>query len=102
MLKHQRGITMIGWLFLLVPVAILGYAGIRLAPIYLNYMKVARSIEQTGTQLKEEEALTPQAIRKTLEKHFDIQSIDYPTVKDVEVRREDQVWLVRAAYEDVA
>ena len=100
--KHQRGITMIGWLFLLVPIAILGYAGIRLAPVYLNYMKVVRSVEQTASQLKEDQTLTAESIRKTLQKHFDIESIDYPTVKDLEIRRENQVWLIRAAYEDVA
>ena len=27
MYSKQRGVTLIGWLFLLVPIAILGYAG---------------------------------------------------------------------------
>jgi hypothetical protein len=102
MRSKQRGITMIGWLFLLIPIAILGYAGIRLAPIYLNYMKVTRSIEQTATQLKDDDSVTAQSIRNTLEKHFDIESVDYPTVKDVQIRREGQSWLIEAAYEDVA
>ena len=41
--SRQRGITFIGWLFLLMPVAIVVYGGIRLAPVYLNYMKVAKA-----------------------------------------------------------
>lgn len=99
---HQRGITMIGWLFLLVPIAILGYAGIRLAPVYLNYMKVVRSIDQTSKQLQEDESLNAASIRNTLEKHFDIESIDFPAVKDVIVRRDGKAWLIEASYEDVA
>jgi hypothetical protein len=100
--RRQRGITMIGWLFLLIPFAILGYAGIRLAPVYLNYMKVARSVTQTATQLKGDESLTVQSIRSTIERHFDIESVDFPTVNDILIRRDGQKWLVRAAYEDEA
>jgi hypothetical protein len=102
MVSKQRGITMIGWLVLLVPIAILGYAGIRLAPVYLNYMKVMRSIEQTSKQLKEEHPLTAPLIRSTLQKHFDIESVDYPTVKDLAIRRDGNVWLIEAEYEDMA
>ena len=48
-MRHsQRGVTFIGWLFLLVPVAIVVYAGIRLTPIYLNYMRVAKSLSQVA------------------------------------------------------
>ena len=48
MRKSQRGITMIGWILMLVPIAIVGYASIRLAPIYRNYLKVAKTVEQVG------------------------------------------------------
>ena len=46
--SRQAGITFIGWLFLLVPVAIVGYAGIRLLPVYLTYMKVAKAVQADG------------------------------------------------------
>ena len=80
--SKQRGVTMIGWIFLLIPIAIVGYAGIRLAPIYLNYMKVARSLEQTAKQhASDGDSTNQQDIRNTLEKHFDIESVDFPKVK---------------------
>ena len=41
---RQRGVTFFGWLILLIPWAVVGYAGIRLAPVYLNYMKVVRAL----------------------------------------------------------
>ena len=50
MKRRQRGITMIGWLFLLIPIAIVGYSCIRLIPIYLNYTKIARSMSQLAQE----------------------------------------------------
>ena len=50
--NRQLGVTALGWLILLTPFAIVFYAGIRLAPVYLNYMKVAKAIDQAGNELK--------------------------------------------------
>jgi hypothetical protein len=104
MFRRQRGVTFIGWVVLLIPVAILGYVGIRLVPIYLNYMRVAHSVEQTATEMKTDEAasLTPQLIRATLSKHFDIESISFPDVKDVAVTRDGTSWTIEAKFEDTA
>jgi hypothetical protein len=104
MFRRQRGVTFIGWLFLLIPVAILGYVAIRLVPIYLNYMRVAQSVQQTATDMKADDAatLTPQLIRSTLGKHFDIESITFPDVKDVTVTRDGTGWTIEAKFEDTA
>ncbi len=104
MIRRQRGVTFIGWLFLLIPVAIVGYMGIRLAPIYLNYMRVAHSVEQTTVEMKTDDVatLTPLLIRSTLSKHFDIESIMFPDVKDLTVTRDGGGWVIEAKYEDSA
>ena len=104
MFRRQRGVTLIGWVILLIPVAILGYVGIRLVPIYLNYMRVAHSVEQTAAEMKTDEVatLTPQLIRATLSKHFDIESISFPDVKDVAVTRDGTGWTIEAKFEDTA
>ena len=52
MRNRQTGVTAIGWVFLLTPLAIVIYAGIRAAPVYLNYMKVAKAMDQSVTELK--------------------------------------------------
>jgi hypothetical protein len=103
-MRHsQRGVTMIGWLFLLVPVAIVVYAGIRLTPIYLNYMRVARSLEQLATENKADEGSnTAEGLRRSLEKHFDIESIEHPALKDINIHRDGDHWVAEADYEDVA
>jgi Domain of unknown function (DUF4845) len=103
MIRRQRGVTFIGWLLLLIPVAILGYVGIRLVPVYLNYMRVAHSVEQTASEMKTEDVgtLTPPAIRAALAKHFDIESITFPTVQDVTVMRDGTGWTIEAKFEDM-
>ncbi|MGC1459740.1 MAG: DUF4845 domain-containing protein [Steroidobacteraceae bacterium] len=104
MIRRQRGVTFIGWLILLIPVAVLGYMGIRLVPIYLNYMRVAHSVEQTAIEMKSDDVatLTPLLIRATLAKHFDIESISFPDIKDVSVTRDGTGWTIEAKFEDSA
>lgn len=100
MRHRQRGITFIGWLILLVPVAIVVYAGIRLAPLYLNYMRVAHSLQQIAQD--EPGEASAQAIRTAIEKRFDIETIEYPDSKDIAVRRDGTRWVIEAKYEDTA
>jgi hypothetical protein len=101
MRNRQRGITFIGWLFLLTPLVIVIYAGIRIAPIYLNYMKVAKALNEVAVEYKTGGA-SSQAIRSTLDKHFEIDMINYPDFRDVKVTHEDGGWTVEAAYDDEA
>ena len=104
MFRRQRGVTLIGWVVLLIPVAIVGYMAIRLVPIYLNYMRVAHSVDATITEMKGDEAstLNPQIIRSTLGKHFDIESITFPDEKDVAITRDGSGWTIEAKFEDTA
>jgi hypothetical protein len=101
MRKHQRGVTMIGWIILLVPVAIVFYAGIRLAPVYLNYMKVVHTLEQVSSEVRADTA-TADGIRNSIGKHFDIESVDYPDAKDLKVTRNNGVWQIQVNYDDQA
>lgn len=100
MRRRQNGITFIGWLFLLVPVAIVVYSLIRLTPLYLNYMKVSKALTQTAGDYRGEEQVNQASVRNALQRRWDVQSIDYPLVKDVQVMREGQQWILRANYED--
>ena len=100
--RSQRGVTFIGWLLLLVPLAIVGYAGIRLAPIYLNYMRVVRSMQEVAAESKGDQTTSAQTVSSSLQKHFDVDYIDHPTVKEVDIHREGDHWVAIANYEDVA
>jgi hypothetical protein len=102
MRSKQAGITLIGWIILLVPLAVCVYAAIRLTPVYLNYMKVARTLEQVKSEFKGGDAGSSSAIRVALEKHLNIESVDYPDIKDIKITRDGQSWIVSAAYDDQA
>jgi hypothetical protein len=101
MRNRQLGVTAIGWLFLLTPLAIVVYAGIRLAPVYLNYMKVAKAMEQAGGELKSG-GINPNSIRATIDRHFEIDMVEYPTTKDMKITKDGAAWLVESQYDDDA
>jgi hypothetical protein len=102
-MRHsQRGVTFIGWLFLLVPIAILLYCGIRITPMYLNFLNVSKALSQVATQAKSGSSISPAELKASLEKNFDVQAIERPAPKDIEVRREGEHLTAIADYEDVA
>ena len=101
MRKHQRGVTAIGWLILLTPVAILIYAGIRVGPLYLNYMNVVHNLNLVASEVDNGSA-TASGIRTAVEKHFNVDYINYPDVKDLKITRENTTWLIEANYDDQA
>ena len=102
MRRHQRGVTFIGWIFLLVPLAILVYVGIRVAPLYLNYFRVVRSLEQLAADTRCDSQINPVALRASIEKRFDVEYVDRPTAKEIDIHREGDKWVAVADYEDPA
>lgn len=100
MRRRQRGVTALGWLFLLTPLAIVVYAGVRLMPVYLNYMKVVRALDLVASDAAGNN--DPTSIRNTIDKHFEIDMVDYPTSKDIKVTRAGSGFQVEASYDDEA
>ena len=101
MRRRQQGMTFIGLMFVLAMVGIIGYAVMRITPLYLNYMKVARSMEATASEFKGD-AVDQAALRRTLEKHWQIEDIDSVAAKDVEIDKEDSGTVMHVAYDDSA
>lgn len=101
MRHRQRGVTAIGWVFLLIPMAIVIYAGIRVGPIYLDYYKVVQAMKETAVKLKSDETLTVQKIRGALEKRFDTGYIDLD-LDQIEITKSDTGWVMTAEYSEEA
>jgi hypothetical protein len=100
MRRRQSGITFIGWLILLIPFAIVGYAGIRVAPKYMTFYKISKAMEQTAAEFSGEEQPNVTAMRKALQSRFDVEDIDYPEAKDIPIVRDGDNWVMRIAYDD--
>ena len=96
MRSRQRGATFLG---MVVIIAILGfalYAGIRLTPLYLEYMAVARALEQTAKE--ESGATSPQTLRNALDRRWTIETIDSIQPKDIEIKKAGSGFTMRAWY----
>ncbi|HXC59094.1 MAG TPA: DUF4845 domain-containing protein [Steroidobacteraceae bacterium] len=101
MRQRQKGVTFIGWLFLLAPLAVLVYCGIRLTPVYLNYFAVTKSMNQVASEYKGAEgAVNVTEVHNALQRRWDVDSINYPEVKTITVAREGEKWMLEANYED--
>jgi Domain of unknown function (DUF4845) len=100
--RRQRGVTAIGWVCLLIPVALVLYAGIRLTPVYLNYMRVARSLSQIADEAKGDDSTNANSLRVALDKRLDIEGVEYPATKDFIIRKDGQAWIMEISYEEAA
>lgn len=104
MRHRERGVTFLGWMFLLLPMALVVYAGIRLTPIYLEYMKIARTLEQVADDFKGDQA-DSQRLRMAIERRFDIEDVHVISATDaaaVVIRKQGSGFTVQATYEDTA
>jgi hypothetical protein len=99
-MQKQRGVTMIGWIFLLIPVAIVLYGGIRVVPKYLEFYKIVTAMKETASQLKGDETLNAQSIRAALERRFDTGYVDSVSVDDMEITKVDDGWEMKAEYDE--
>ena len=100
MQHRQRGMTFIGILVLIIVVGGWVYAGIRLAPKYLEYMRVAATLEKVRDEFDSNPGSTEFMLRKAVERHFDIDMVDVITAEDIEIRKEGGTFTMRAFYED--
>ena len=97
--NRQHGMTFIGLLCILALVGVVVYAGIRLAPLYLNYMKVAKAMDSVAAETKGDNP-DPAALRGALDRHF---TVDDPTgvnIKDIEITKDDGGVQMHVAYDD--
>ena len=97
--RNQQGMTFIGLLCVLALVGIIGYAGVRLVPVYLNYLKIARAMDSAATEVKGDNP-NPDALRNILERHWEIEDPTVVDYKDIEITRDDSGVTLHVAYDD--
>jgi hypothetical protein len=97
--RSQQGMTFLGLLCILVLVGIIGYAGIRLVPVYLNYMNIVRTMDAVAADFKGDNP-NPAAISTSLERHWEVQTITAVDYKDIEITKDDSGVSMHVAYDD--
>ena len=96
--RRQAGMTTLGLITLVCFVGLFAFAFIRLTPVYLNYMKVAGVVAGVQEEFDGKNP-TRAAIRKSVSRRFDVESVSVITAKNVEVTTVDGGFEVSAAYD---
>ena len=97
----QAGMTTVGFLILAVFIGLFAFAFIRLTPVYLNYMKVAGVLDGVHQEFDSQNA-SRNAIRTSISRRFDVESVSQIAAKDIKVTPDDGGFVVQAVYDHTA
>ena len=98
---RQAGITTVGFLILAVFIGLFAFAGMRLSPVYLNYMKVAGVLDGV---FKEFDSQNPSraSLQKSIRRRFDVESVTVITARDIKIVNESGGFRIEAVYDHMA
>lgn len=98
---RQAGITTVGFLILAVFIGLFAFAGMRLSPVYLNYMKVAGVLDGV---FKEFDSQNPSraSLQKSIRRRFDVESVTIITARDIKIVNESGGFRIEAVYDHMA
>ena len=98
---RETGMTTVGVMVLVVFVGLFAFAAIRLAPVYLNYMKVAGVLDGVFKEFDSQNP-TRAAIRTSISRRFDVESVGVISYRDITVTPDSGGFLVVAEYDHKA
>jgi hypothetical protein len=101
MAAHQAGATLLGYIILVLFIGVFAFGAIRLTPVYLNYMKVVGVVEGVFEEFDGQNPTRP-AIRSSISRRFDVESVSIITYRDVLVTAVDGGFEVAATYDHTA
>jgi hypothetical protein len=86
MRSRQRGATALGMLCIVAIIGFALYGAIRLFPIYMEYMSVARALDQTAKEASGN-VTSPQALRTSLIRRWTVEDIKSVQPQDIEIKK---------------
>jgi len=96
--RHQAGISTVGFIILALFIGVFAFGAIRLTPVYLNYMKVVGVIDGVFKEFDGQNP-TRAAIRTSVLRRFDVESVSVITYRDVMITQVDGGFEVSAIYD---
>ncbi len=99
--RREAGMTTLGMIILASFVGLFAFAFIRLVPVYLNYIKISGVIDGVQEEF-DGKSPTRTAIRASIERRFDVESVGVISHRDVTVTSVDGGFEVRADYDHTA
>jgi hypothetical protein len=97
MRSRQRGATALGLLCIVAIIGFALYGGIRLFPLYMEYLAVSRALDQTAKE-SSGNLTSPQALRISLDRRWTIEDIKSLEPKDIEIKKNGTGYSMRAWY----
>ena len=100
MRDKQQGITLFGLIALLIVLGLLGFAGLKLVPIYLEQMKIAGILNDVKFAL-DGQSPSLQVIKSEINKRLNIEMVrDMDTrAKDFKITKSANGYMLHAKYE---
>lgn len=97
MKSKQKGITLIGFLVVLMVVGFFGYMAMKLVPAYTEFMGVTKAMNQ----LASEGGTSPAQIRGALMKKLDFQYVSDDTItpQDINIKRSGNSTELNVSYD---
>ena len=96
--SSQRGMTLLAFLVTVAIAIVLGTLVLRLLPAYANHYKVKSSLEALQSQ-PEWASRSREEIISSLQKHWEVDTVDGVTPRDIAITREGRNTRVRVAYD---
>ena len=93
--------TALGLTILLAFMGVFAFGAIRLTPVYLNYMKVIGVVDGVVAEFEGQNA-NAAAVRRSISRRFDVESVSEILAKDVKVTAVDGGLQVSAVYDHTA
>ena len=97
--KQQRGLGIVGLLFVFAVIGFVTLIVMRCWPIYLNQMKIAKAIHNVSTDGDVANGQDSSVLRRPLERFWDVDSIEYLDYKTIKLVRSDRGRAIQYKYE---
>lgn len=92
----QRGVSITGFLFVLVVILVVALLAFRMIPAYIEYFTVQKALESAMREVRDP---TTANIRRFVENKISADYVDSVTAKDVEVTRNGNTITASASWE---
>lgn len=97
-MSRQKGMTTLGFIILAMLMSLIAFGVLRLTPMYLNYMKIVGVVNGVQSEFDGQKP-TRAAIRSSISRRFDVESVAVIKAKDVTVTTVDGGMEVAAVYD---
>jgi len=86
--RSQRGLSMIGFLFVAVVIVVVAIVGFRMVPSYVEFFTIQSALEKS---LRDAPDPTPPVVKKSFEKYIAADYIDSVTASDLIVVKDGNI-----------